>query len=314
MAKEGKKLELYEILAAKRAKGKMPLALDAKVPPPEEEPPPPPAPVPEKPRSLGYEKPEVPETREKMIIVDDALDGTAVDEGYPSYLPPQPEYQQTAPVRQNKAFQRAAQVAPPPQAAVAPPLQPPPPPPEPRVRAPREVVLALDTAFIVFVIVLALAGSSYFLGYKRGQEERPAGLVGLGDIDSANPDSINLRHLSPPARAGVAPPEQDYTLVLRTEPAADNLPERLEYELAEAMARGGREAGLDLQGFIFRNTKGNDTRFVLAVGLAKTPNDPELQKLLQIFNKMEGISLSRESRPYIGCQIAPIRELGVPVD
>lgn len=303
MAKEGKKLELYEILAAKRAKGKVPLGLDARqTPPPEEEVPPQ---APERARSAGGEAPEPakqPDQRERVVIIDDALDRSAIDEGYPSYQPPLSDYQ-PAPSAQRSA-KSAGKSAPMIEPAA----------PEPRPRAPREVVLALDTAFIVFLIVVALAGSSYFIGYKRGQEERPAGMVGLGDIQVANAEHLNLRHLSPAARTAVLPPDQDYTLVLRTEPASENLPERLEYELAEAMARGAREAGTDVQGFIFRNTKGNDTRFVLAVGLGRTPNDPELQKLLQIYNKMEGISLSREPRPYIGCQIAPIRELGVPVD
>lgn len=299
MAKEGKKLELYEILAAKRAKGKAPLAIEPKSHQPEETEPPPPPPVPDRRPSARSE--ETGEEPERMIIVDDALDQSVVDEGYPSYAPPRAERQRASPPS-GKAGKAAQQQRPPPAPA-----------PEPRPRTPREVVFRLDTAFIMFIIVLALVGSSYFLGHKRGQEERPAGLVGLGDTETADPDTVNLRHLSPPARTMIRPPEQDYTLVLRTEAASENLPERLEYELAEAMAKGSKAAGTDVLGFIFRNTKGNDTRYVLAVGLGKTPNDPELNRLLPIYNQME-LSLSREPRPYIGCQIAPVRELGTPVD
>ncbi len=58
MAKDGRKLELYEILAAKRAKGKIPLGLDAtakQTNPPEQE------------------MPDV--TDAPGVIIDDALGG-----------------------------------------------------------------------------------------------------------------------------------------------------------------------------------------------------------------------------------------------
>jgi phenylalanyl-tRNA synthetase beta chain len=45
--------------------------------------------------------------------------------------------------------------------------------------------------------------------------------------------------LAPPPRAAVRPSEADYTLILRTESASDDLPERLEMELAEALTRVG---------------------------------------------------------------------------
>lgn len=324
MAKEGKKLELYEILAAKRAKGKTPLFIEARQQQeaqPEPEPPAPiPAPAPEPrtsaPRTEATTDADEPE---KLVIIDDALDMGAANAEFANYPPPRQDYAQsarTAPRQAKASPYRATPPQPVSQgiaggtAAPAAPQPAPVPAAEPRVRKPREVVLALDTAFIMFVVIVALVGSSYFLGYKRGQEERPAGMAGMGDIETANPENFNLRHLSPAARSVTIPPEQDYTLVLRTEPATEELPERLEYELAEAMARGSREYGAQVQGFIFLNRTGNDSRFVLAVGLARTPNDADLNRLLQIYNRMEGISLSREPRPYIGCQIAPIRELG----
>lgn len=181
-----------------------------------------------------------------------------------------------------------------------------------RPRSPREVVFALDTAFIFFTIVLALVGSSYFIGYKRGQEERPTGLVGIGDVDVADPAHIGIRNLAPPPRTTVRPSEQDYTLVLRTEPVTDDPTERLQLELAEAMARGKQAGGGDVQGFIFR-TGGNDPRYVLAVSLGRTINDPDLEKLRKIYNDLTGITLSREQKPYVGCRIAPVKELGTLV-
>ncbi len=174
------------------------------------------------------------------------------------------------------------------------------------------VVFALDTAFIFFTVVLALIGCSYFLGYKRGQEERPTGMAGVADIDSADPDRINIRNLDPAPRSAIRPAEQDWTLVLRTEPASDELPERLELELAEAAMRGRHEAGRDVPGFIFRTT-GNNPLYILTVGLGRTANDADLDALFKIYNKMEGMTFSRVPRPYIGCSIAPVRELGTAV-
>ncbi len=336
MAKDGKKLELYEILAAKRAKGKLPQLVEQKQPQDQQEPelrelpttlrsidpaPPPPPPVP----SATVRQ------KEKIVIVDDAVDhGEPTGGDYPGgfaqpakaspYIErPTPQERVDEPVQPQRNYAAAAGSA----SAIsgsrqgsrekisaqaASPVSAPPA--EPKVRKPREVNIALDSAFIIFIIIVALVGSSYFLGYKRGQEERPAGPIGIGDIENVSADHVNLRHLSPAARTTVIPPDQDYTLVLRTEPATEDLPERLDYELAEAIAKGSQQFGSPVQGFIFLNSTGNDARFVLAVGLARTPNDADLNRLMQIYNSMEGITLSRESRPYIGCQIAPIRELG----
>ncbi|MCC8179747.1 MAG: hypothetical protein LIP23_02380, partial [Planctomycetes bacterium] len=113
-------------------------------------------------------------------------------------------------------------------------------------------------------------------------------------------------------RAAIRPSESDFTLILLTETVTDELTERLELELAEAVARGRQATNLDVQGFIFR-TGGNEPRYVLAVGLGRTANDAGLNSLLQVYNRMEGVTLSREPRPYIGCRIAPVRELGTLV-
>lgn len=108
------------------------------------------------------------------------------------------------------------------------------------------------------------------------------------------------------------PPEQDFTLVLRTEIAGEDALERLELELGEAVALGRQKGGGEFPGFIFR-TGGANPLFVLAVGLGKTINDPDLEKLLKIYYEMEGVTLSREPYPYRSGRVAPIRELGTPV-
>lgn len=294
MAREGKKLELYEILAAKKAKGKVSLGVDAK------------------PARQANSEPE--ETFAAAGIPEEIMDGPGliVDDAIAAEAPRIYAHPQTAAqsgrddrVRRPREKKNAAS-APPhgtPEPAAAEP---------PRPRSSREVVFALDTAFIFFTVALALIGSSYFLGYKRGQEERPTGMAGVADIDAADPGRINIRNLAPPPRSATRPAEQDWTLVLRTEPASDDLPERLELELAEAVARGRQESGREAPGFIFR-TAGNNPLYILAVGLGKTANDEELNDLFKIYNRMEGMTFSRVPRPYIGCSIAPVRELGTAV-
>jgi len=295
MAREGKKLELYEVLAAKRAQGKTLPGFDARDATQANTP---------DPGADSAPSPEHP-----GVIVDDA-----VREQYQTTIAP-PHPQPQAPAYQTpfpQPFQRERAKAPKREPHPQPAPQPAPPPEPPKPRSPREVVFALDTAFIFFTVVLALVGCSYFLGYKRGQEERPAGMAGLGEIDVVNPDRVGIRNLSPAPRATMRPPEQDFTLVLRTESASDDLPERLELELAEAVAKGRQQSGVEVQGFIFR-TGGNDPRYVLTVGLARTATDAELNRLLEIYYKMEGMTLSRELRPYVGARIAPVRELGAAV-
>lgn len=303
MAKDGKKLELFEILAAKRAKGKIPLGMDAKS---------------AKQANMPESEPDV--TDAPGVIIDDAV---SAEVGYG-----QAEKEAPAPPKKDSAREtvfRPPPSIPPkteykaPRKETAPPKPPPAPVPEyyepvpePRPKSPREVVFALDTALIAFTVVMLLVVCSYFIGYKRGQEERPAGLAGVAEIDTADPSRLNIRHLSPPPRAAMRPPEQEYTLIIRKEPASDELPERLELELAEALARGRAELGREIPGFIFR-TAGTDPNYILAVGLGQTANDQELARMLKVYNDMEGINLSRQTRPYLGCRIAPIRELGTPV-
>lgn len=310
MAKDGKKLELYEILAAKRAKGKIPLGVETK-----------PA------KQANTPDPEV--TDAPGLIIDDAVNGMlpppvsepgevkpdSVRQTVATPPPQQTERKKSAPVpvkRPESQYGRPAARQP---TTFAPPGEFPDPAPvqEPqRPRSPREVVFALDTALVFFTVVLALVGCSYFIGYKRGQEERPAGLAGVTEIETADPGRLNIRHLSPPPRSAMRPPEHDYTLIIRKETASDDLPERLELELAEALARGRQELGRDIPGFIFRTT-GADPHYILAVGLGQSANDQELNRLLKVYNDMEGINLSRQPRPYLGCRIAPVRELGTAV-
>ncbi len=318
MAKDGRKLELYEILAAKRAKGKVPLGLDATA------------------KQTNTPAPEQETIDPPGIIIDDSLgeeyrsarmSGTegANEEAAPAAETREPE-RATEPLVGSRQKTRREYIPLEP-AAERPTadlfqkqtrrhvekIEPPEPEPEPRPRSPREIVIALDTGLIFFTVVLALLGCSYFIGYKRGQEERPAGLAGLAEIETADPDRLNLRTLAPAPRAAIRPPEQDYTLIIRKEPATENdLPERLELELAEAVARGRSAAGREIPGFIFR-TVGNDPHFILAVGLGQNANDQGLNELLQIYYAMEGVTLSREPAPYRGSRIAPIRELGTPV-
>ncbi len=317
MAKDGRKLELYEILAAKRAKGKAPLGLDAaakQTPAPAQEQEATPAPgliIDDALEEQRYEalRERPPEEEEEPPPLPDAgaRESSKWRERVDEPARRQPARRESGPLeagadRPEKQARRGATGTAEPVEQEA-----------PRPRSPREIVIALDTGLIFFTVVLALLGCSYFIGYKRGQEERPAGLAGVAEIETADPDRLNLRNLSPAPRAAIRPPEQDYTLIIRKEPATENdLPERLELELAEALARGRNQAGRDVPGFIFR-TVGSDPHFILAVGLGQSANDQGLNELLRIYYAMEGVTLSREAAPYRGCRIAPVRELGTPV-
>ena len=323
MAKEGRKLELYEILAAKRAKGKVPLGLDAPV----------------KQANTPEPQPEEPTDAPGLIIDDAVAPILSVQEKKESPRaetvkidPPPPVKEASTPARPEpeplgqRAEARTEYVEPrrtrresKPRKIQERPAQSQPAPvveyvePEPRPRSPREVVFALDTALIFFTVILALVGCSYFIGYKRGQEEKPVGLAGAAEIEVRDPSRITFRNLGSAPKTTIRPPEQDYTLIIRKEPATDNdIPERLELELAEALLRGKQQSGKDIPGFIFR-TVGNDPHYILAVGLGQNANDQNLNELLQVYYAMEGVTLSREPKPYRGCRIAPIRELGTPV-
>ncbi|MDR1535151.1 MAG: hypothetical protein LBU64_08665 [Planctomycetota bacterium] len=295
MAKQGKKLELYEILAAKRGKGKQPLAFE----PRSLRPPGKPGPEPAAADRIG--------TAPALIIDEGVLPELPNAVSGEGWKKAGPEVK-TAPgeIHFFSPPQRPAYPAAVAAEAVSEPKAP------PRPRSPREVVLALDMAFFCSLAFLGMAVCSYFIGYRRGQEERPASLVGGDDIFYADPNRLSPRRLAPAPRAVVSPGEQDYTLIIRTEAVDGELPERLELELAEAVAKGKLGGGDEVQGFIFK-TGGTDPRFVLSVGLGKSANDPRLDKLLKIYYQMDGLTFSRETTPYRGCRVAPVRELGVQV-
>ena len=275
MAKEGKK-DLYEILAAKKEKGgAKPLAAETRTSPVE---------------ASQWALPRI-ETPRPTVIVDDSVrpeppaaeesGGEAGDNrkktGAPEPVDSEPE---SSPV--------------------------------PRRRSPREMVVSLNTAFLCFTVVLALVGCTYFLGYKRGQEERPTSPAIDGGIGRTDPERINPMRLEAAPRSVLRPSDQDYTLIIRTEAADEELQERLVLELSEAIARGGLDGGGNIPGFIFK-TGGADPRYVLAVGIGKSVNDPVLDGLLKIYYRMDGLTLSREPTPYRGCRVAPVRELGSQV-
>lgn len=308
MAKEGKKLELYEILAAKRARGKAPLSKETK-------------PIVS---NVSEATPDPVRHYNRKVIVDPAVeDAYAAQERMAAPPPtsePEPEVQVSGYAQaavQAPSPSPSMVVPPPPPVLMPPTVQPahdsyPEPAPEPRVRSSREVVFGIDSAFILFVIIIGLLASSYFLGYKRGQEEKPAGVSATGDVESGDFDKFNVRALTPAARPSIRPPEQDYTLVLRSEAAKDALPERLEMELSEALAKAREKFGEESPGFIFK-TGGSEPRFVLAVGVGKDAVDPGLDKLLKFYNTLQEVVMSREPWPYKNCKVAPIRELGTPV-
>lgn len=257
MAKEGKKLELYEILAARRAKGigvsdANPVSQASHAPPPQTEP--------------GSQAPPFRKA--------DAPFSEPVAEHYVTPVEPLPTI-------------------------------------EPRPRSPREVVFKLDVAFMLFVVATTLVIASYFLGYKRGREERPTALVTTDDVDSANLGDLSLRNVQPLTKVLIRPPENDYTLVLRSEAAKDVQIDRLNWELAEAIERGRRKSGEEIQGFIFQ-TSGGDAQYSLAVGLAKTRDDQALDRLRKIYYEME-MSIAREPRPYKTCKISQVKELGAVI-
>ncbi|MCC8191230.1 MAG: hypothetical protein LIP77_11460 [Planctomycetes bacterium] len=182
----------------------------------------------------------------------------------------------------------------------------------PRPRSPREVVFSLEMALMVFTVVLALIGSSFFLGYKRGLEEKPASSAGLGGIEMADPGGIYIPDTGPGPRTTLRPSEHDYTVVIRAEPVNEDILKRLEMELTEASAKGSRQAGFDIPWFIYRSESASPL-YYLAVGIGRTATDPELEKVRLIFNDMDGLTMSRVPKPYLGCATSQFRQLGESV-
>jgi hypothetical protein len=283
MAKEGKK-DLYEILAAKKEKGRgKPLAAEIAISPAD-------APQLALPR-IGTPRPAV--IVDNTVLTEPPAEEENGDESE--------ESQKETALKRFSGWQFAKTIDSEPE-----------PPPIPRRRSPREMVVSLNTAFLCFTVVLALVGCTYFLGYKRGQEERSALPAIDGGIGQGDPGRINPMRLEAAPRSVLRPADQDYTLIIRTEAADEELQERLVLELSEAVARGGLEGGGNVPGFIFK-TGGTDPRYVLAVGIGKSVNDPVLDGLLKIYYRMDGLTLSREPTPYRGCRVAPVRELGSQV-
>ncbi len=173
----------------------------------------------------------------------------------------------------------------------------------------REIVFSLDTAFVIFVAVLMLVASAFYLGYKRGALERDLlprkgsrAVEEMADVEAAE----GIEGL--PTGTRITLTGDEYTLKLRlTEDHSPPELARLQKDanhVGRLLAREFAEAE-PLEVMIFDNSK----LYALGVGLFESRDDPRLRRLKERLAKDPGPPTSGP-QPYGGCGVAQTGHLG----
>ena len=183
--------------------------------------------------------------------------------------------------------------------------------PQAPARTGREIVFALDTAFVLFVAVLILVGTAYVLGYRNGQGEgqnvalsgKAAPVEIRSDVDVTK--GIEGKTLQPSFTLS----GNEFTLKLRTtQKKTDADLAKLKHEARSLLALpdvrdGSHEIHIFDSGGVYS----------LGVGLFEKREDPRLVHLQSAFAKIPGPPTSRGVLPYAACSVAQTKDLGTLV-
>lgn len=177
----------------------------------------------------------------------------------------------------------------------------------PRSVTGREIIFGIDTAFVVFVSVLILIGTAFYMGHQRALEQSRRGLIEETGTPVPSADDLDvLKSIEGAERGGISIPQGKYTLQIFETAEADGKDLRLlAYDrafvlnLEEVRREGVAEA------HVFRK----DGVLVLTVGLFDDESNPKLVRLREAFQQTVTGPPHRDEQPYRTCRIARVGEL-----
>lgn len=186
--------------------------------------------------------------------------------------------------------------------------------PQQRPRTGREIVFSLDAAFLLFVAVLVLIGTAYYIGYQRGRDEqrrdfgpnaqdRPDGVADESEVD---PTRVSLSVARRRVLRGID--TNRFTIRLRSlEPRSPSNLERLRLE-AESLTEAAVTEGARV--LLFEDEAGD--RFSLGVGLFADRSEQGLRALQE---RLRAYATAGGVRPYRSAATAErAGDLGVAIE
>ena len=172
-----------------------------------------------------------------------------------------------------------------------------------RSRTGREVVFSLDGAFVIFVIILLLIGTAFYLGYQKGASETKASFVrDKTPSDTLAVDKLKLVNEYMPPTGSISVPTDKYSLKLISLKKSDNNYRRL-VDLKKQIQGNQLVASSKLHLFIF--DKGSV--YSLAIGLFDKVDD---EMLITIKEYFKNFSLDGRSPAFKNYSVERVEDLG----
>lgn len=173
-------------------------------------------------------------------------------------------------------------------------------------RSGREIVFSLDAAFVIFVVVLLLIGTAFFMGFRRGKVEARSEFINgiAGKVVNASSEIGIIPEDSSRIPGGYEQiPSGKFTLRLFNLPRTPESFEKMRKH-RELLMADGSIASSRLNVLVFDNRQS----YTLAVGLFDKREDDVLRSLKTFFKEGAGASpdfkeISVESASDLGTPI-----------
>ncbi len=150
-----------------------------------------------------------------------------------------------------------------------------------RNRTGKEIVFSLDGAFVIFVIVLLLIGTAFYLGYQKGAAETKASFVrDVHPDDTLSAGKLKLVNEYNPPAGSIEVPKDKYSLKLISLKHSDENYRKL-VDLKNRILGNALVASSKLHIFIF--DRGTGGVYSLAIGLFDKTDDEMLVTMKEYF-------------------------------
>ncbi len=172
-------------------------------------------------------------------------------------------------------------------------------------RSGREIVFSLDGAFIIFVVILLLIGTAFFLGYRKGASEVKASFVrNVRAEKNADVNTLRLVNEYTPPLGSIDIPNGKYSLKLISLKRSDANYRKL-VEIKNTILSNALVASSKLHLFIFDKGKGGV--YSLAIGLFDKTSDEMLMTMKEYF---KNYSLDGKNPTFNNFSVERVEDLG----
>ena len=174
-----------------------------------------------------------------------------------------------------------------------------------RSRTGREVVFSLDGAFVIFVVILLLIGTAFYLGYQKGVGETKASFVrDTSPSETLTVNKLKLVNEYMPPVGSITVPRDKYSLKLISLKRSDENYRRL-VDLKKQILENKLVVSSKLHLFIF--DKGKGSVYSLTIGLFDKVDDEMLVTMKEYF---KNFSLDGKTPAFKNYSVERVEDLG----